>query len=229
MQPLWLLDSIGSRLIKDEQRAFSNLSVSSFGNYFLQLGIWGKSNSFAHHIAIKNRFLINTHSFGEIDLVADLDHLPLQNQTIDVVFLPHTLEQFDNHLGILGSIVNTINESGTLIVLGFNPASLWGLRYWASGKSFLPGIKRLISPHQYNLWLINLGFRVELIHYFHAIIPLRKRHDLPLMYKILNPFLCGCYMIVAKKEIVPLTLENQFIQGKTETVPLVDSFSRTRI
>ena len=115
MQPLWVLDSIGSRLIRDEQQAFSDLSISSFGNYFLQLGIWGHSNTFTDNTPIKNRFLITAHSFGEIALVADLDRLPLQDQTIDVVFLPHTLEQCDNHLEILSSCVNTINESGSLI------------------------------------------------------------------------------------------------------------------
>ena len=227
MQPLWLLDSIGSRLIIDEQQAFSDLSISSLGNYFLQLGIWGHSNTFTDNTPIKNRFLITAHSFGEIALVADLDRLPLQDQTIDVVFLPHTLEQYDNHLEILSSCVNTISESGSLVALGFNPASLWGVRHLFSGKNFLPGIQRLISPNQYTHWLVHLGFRVEKIHYFHAIIPLRKRHELPLTYKILNPFLCACYMIVARKEIIPLTLENQFIKGKKQTGSLADSMGRT--
>jgi hypothetical protein len=68
---------------------------------------------------------------------------------------------------------------------------------------------------------------VEKIHYFHAIIPLRKRHELPLTYKILNPFLCACYMIVARKEIIPLTLENKFIKGKKQTGSLADSMGRT--
>ena len=92
MQPLWLLDSIGSRLIIDEQQAFSDLSTSSFGNYFLQLGMWGQRNTFFAKTPIKNCFLIATQSSGEIDLVTDLDCLPLQEQTIDLVFLPHTLE-----------------------------------------------------------------------------------------------------------------------------------------
>ena len=136
MQPLWLLDSIGSRLIIDEQQAFSDLSVSSLGNYFLQLGIWGRSNTFTHKTHIKNCFLIATHSFSEIDLVADLERLPLQDETIDVIFLPHTLEHYNNHQDILSASTNAVNESGTLIALGFNPVSLWGLRHWFFRKRF---------------------------------------------------------------------------------------------
>ena len=228
MQPLWLLDSIGSRLIIDEQQAFSDLSVSSFGNYFLQLGIWGRTNTFTHKTQINNCFLIATHSFREIDLVADLDRLPLQDKTIDVIFLPHTLERYNNHQDILSSSNNAINESGALIVLGFNPISLWGLRHWFSGKNFLPGIHRLISPNQYTRWLVDFGFRVEKIHYFHAIIPQRKEHELPLKNKMFNPFLCACYMIVARKEVIPATLEKQFIKEKKQTVSLADSMSRAQ-
>ena len=226
MQPLWLLDSIGSRLIIDEQQAFSDLSTSSFGNYFLQLGMWGQRNTFFAKTPIKNCFLIATQSSGEIDLVTDLECLPLQEQTIDLVFLPHTLEQCKNHQEVLNSSTNAIKESGTLIALGFNPISLWGLRHWSSGKNFLPGIQRLISPNQYIRWLVDFGFRIEKIHYFHAIIPQRKEHELPLKNDMFNPFLCACYMIAAKKEVVPLTLEKQFIKGKKQTGSLVDSMSR---
>ena len=229
MQPLWLLDSIGSRLIIDEQQAFSDLSISSFGNYFLQLGIWGRSNTFTHKTHIKNCFLIATYSFGEIDLVADLDHLPLQDQTIDVVFLPHTLERYLNYLEILRASNNVISESGTLIALGFNPISLWGLRHWFSGKEFLSGTKRLISVNQYTHWLVDFGFRVEKIHYFHAIIPQRKRYELPLKNDMFNPFLCACYMITARKEMIPLTLEKPFIKGKRQKTSLVDSMGRMTI
>ena len=229
MQPLWLLDSIGSRLIIDEQQAFSDLSNLSFGNYFLQLGIWGRSNTFTHKTHIKNCFLIATHSFGGIDLVADLDCLPLQNQTIDVVFLPHTLEQCNNHQEILSASANAINEGGTLIALGFNPVSLWGLRQWFSGKVFLPGIQRLISANQYTRWLLDFGFRVEKIHYFHAIIPQRKRYELPLKNDMFNPFLCACYMLTARKEMIPLTLEKPFIKGKRQKTSLVDSMGRMTV
>ena len=229
MQPLWLLDSIGSRLIIDEQQAFSDLSNSSFGNSFIQLGIWGQRNTFFEKTPIKNCFLIATHSFGEIDLVADLDRLPLQDQTIDVVFLPHTLEQCNNHQEILSASANAINEGGTLIALGFNPVSLWGLRHWFARKDFLPGIQRLISPNQYTRWLLDFGFRVEKIHYFHAIIPQRKRYELPLKNDMFNPFLCACYMITARKEMIPFTLEKPFIKGKRQKTSLVDSMGRMTI
>ena len=125
MQPLWLLDSIGSRLIIDEQQAFSDLSISSFGNYFIQLGIWGRSNTFTHKTQIKNCFLIARHSFSEIDLVADLDRLPLQDQAVDVIFLPHTLEQHSNHQDILSASANAISVTLSLITLVLAPRMSW--------------------------------------------------------------------------------------------------------
>ena len=93
----------------------------------------------------------------------------------------------------------------------------------------LPDIQRIISSHLYTKWLFHLGFRVEKIHYFHAIIPLRKKLELPLKNKILNPFLYTCYMIVARKEIIQLTLENEFIKGSKQASSLADSMSRNTI
>ena len=71
MRPLWLLDSIGSRLIRDEQDAFADLAIASLDNYFLQLGIWGHDNTFTKINPIKNCFLISSDLLSEIDLVAD--------------------------------------------------------------------------------------------------------------------------------------------------------------
>jgi hypothetical protein len=36
-------------------------------------------------------------------------------------------------------------------------------------------------------------------------------------------------MIVARKEIIPLTLENQFIKGKKQTGSLADSMGRATV
>ena len=59
-------------------------------------------------------------------------------------------------------------------------------------------------------------------------MPQRKEHELPLKNKMFNPFLCACYMIIARKEAIPLTLEKQFIKGKKQNGSLADSMSRTQ-
>ena len=227
MRPLWLLDTIGSRLIQEEQEGLVDILGTSSGDRFLQIGNWGHSKAFTNHLRADEFFLVEQDVIEGVDLVAKFDRLPIQDQVIDVVFLPHTLEQEKVNKLILSSTTKLLKDDGKLIAIGFNPLSLWGLRHYLSGKRFLFGMHQLISVKRYTTWLIDLGFGIEKIHYFHAILPTVKRYDLPLKIHIFNPFLCACYMIVANKERIPMTLEKQFTRdGYKQSGSIADSMSR---
>jgi len=227
MRPLWLLDTIGSRLIQEEQEELADVLSTSIGKGFLQIGIWGHNKTFIKHFCADEFFLVEQAVIEGVDLVAKFDQLPIQDQMIDVVFLPHTLEQAKVNKPILNSTTKLLKNGGKLIAIGFNPLSLWGLRHYLSGKRFLFGMNQLISVKRYSTWLIDLGFGIEKIHYFHALLPAVKRYDLPLKIHIFNPFLCACYMIIANKERIPMTLDKQFKRNSyKQSGSLADSMSR---
>jgi len=227
MRPLWLLDTIGSRLIQEEQEELVDVMGTINGNGFLQIGIWGHSKTFTNHLRVDEFFLVEQDVIEGVDLVAKFDRLPIPDQMIDIVFLPHTLEQAKVNKPILNSATELIKDGGKFIAIGFNPFSLWGLRHYLSGKKFLFGMNQLISVKRYTTWLMGLGFGIEKIHYFHATLPTVRRYDLPLKINIFNPFLCACYMIVANKERIPMTLEKQFTRdGYKQSGSLADSMSR---
>ncbi len=227
MRPLWLLDTIGSRLIQEEQEGLVDILATSSGDRFLQIGNWGHSKTFTNHLRADEFFLVEQGVIEGVDLVAKFDRLPIQDQVIDVVFLPHTLEQAKVNKPILNSTTKLLKDGGKLIAIGFNPFSLWGLRHYLSGKRFLFGMNQLVSVKRYTTWLIDLGFGIQKIHYFHAILPTVKRYDLPLKIHIFNPFLCACYMIVANKERIPMTLDKKFTRDSYEQPgSLADSMSR---
>ena len=227
MRPLWLLETIGSRLIQEEQEELADVLSTSIGKGFLQIGIWGHNKTFTKHLLADEFFLVEQTAIEDVDLVAKFDRLPIQDQMIDVVFLPHTLEQAKVNKPILNSTTKLLKDGGKLIAIGFNPFSLWGLRHYLSGKRFLFGMHQLISVKRYTTWLIDLGFGIEKIHYFHAILPTVKRYDLPLKIHIFNPFLCACYMIIADKKRIPMTLDKQFKRNSyNQSGSLADSMSR---
>jgi len=226
MRPLWLLDAIGSRLIQEEQGELVDLMDTTIGNSFLQIGIWGHNKTFIKHLCADEFFLVEQAVIEGVDLVAKFDQLPIQDQMIDVVFLPHTLEQAKVNKPILNSTTKLLKNGGKLIAIGFNPLSLWGLRHYLSGKRFLFGMNQLISVKRYSTWLIDLGFGIEKIHYFHTILPTVKRYNFPLKIHIFNPFLCACYMIIANKEHIPMILEKQFKRNSyKQSGSLADSMS----
>jgi hypothetical protein len=227
MRPLWLIDTIGSRLIQEEQEELVDVMGTINGNGFLQIGIWGNSKTFTNHLRADEFFVVEQDVIEGVDLVAKFDRLPIQDQMIDIVFLPHTLEQAKINKPILSSTTKLLKDGGKLVAIGFNPLSPWGLRHYLSGKRFLFGMNQLVSVKRYTTWLIDLGFGIQKIHYFHAILPTVKRYDLPLKIHIFNPFLCACYMIVANKERIPMTLDKKFTRDSYEQPgSLADSMSR---
>ena len=60
-------------------------------------------------------------------LIADPSHLPLPNDSMDAVLLHHSLEFFDQPQALLKEAARVTLPKGELIIIGFNPRSLWGL------------------------------------------------------------------------------------------------------
>lgn len=60
-------------------------------------------------------------------LVADPAALPLPDDSMDLVLLQHSLELFARPHALLKEAARVTLAKGELVILGFNPVSLWGL------------------------------------------------------------------------------------------------------
>ena len=76
----------------------------------------------------------------------------------------------ENPHGVLRELDRVLRADGYIVILGFNPVSLWGLRHFLSRRRFPPGSRRLISEHRLRDWLSLLNFSVDhsSFHYFPA-------------------------------------------------------------
>jgi SAM-dependent methyltransferase len=100
------------------------------------------------------------------------DALPFDAASLDLVILPHALELArDPHLA-LREVERVLVPEGRVIIVGFNPASLWGTRQrlgrlrrrlWrgASGELFLPHAGEFVGYRRLRDWLRLLSFEVE--------------------------------------------------------------------
>jgi SAM-dependent methyltransferase len=91
---------------------------------------------------------------------ADFDALPFPANSLDLVVLPHTLELARDAHHTLREVERVLMPEGKVVVLGFNPMSLWGLRH-RFGGAFLPAEAELLSRRRLRDWLRLLGFEVE--------------------------------------------------------------------
>jgi SAM-dependent methyltransferase len=87
-------------------------------------------------------------------LIDDFGDLPIADESLDLLILPHLLEFSDDPHGLLREVDRVLRPEGKLIVTGFNPVSLWGL-------SRPTPRKQLISPPRVRDWLKLLNFENE--------------------------------------------------------------------
>ncbi|MDB5844881.1 MAG: Methyltransferase type 11 [Polaromonas sp.] len=102
-------------------------------------------------------------------LYADPAALPFSESTLDLVALPHTLELGSDPHSALREVARVLVPEGRVVISGFNPASLWGMRqrrdhlYRRFGYEglFLPEAGDYIGYWRLRDWLRLLDFEVE--------------------------------------------------------------------
>lgn len=86
--------------------------------------------------------------------------LPLASCSLDLALIPHVLEFSDNPHQILREVERVLMPEGSLIISGFNPRSLWGLRRALGKNQAYPWNGQFIALPRIKDWLALLGFEV---------------------------------------------------------------------
>jgi len=166
----WLGTAPGRYLLAWEQIQLDRVVVDLFGFHALQLGLPEldalRGNRMPHRWQASN----GGASPRAVALRCDTDALPFAERSLDLVVLPHTLELArDPHL-TLAEVERVLMPEGRVVILGFNPASLWGLRQRCGqlrqrlggrGPLFLPQPGDFIGYGRLRDWLRLLSFEVE--------------------------------------------------------------------
>ncbi len=97
--------------------------------------------------------------------------LPFPSQSLDLVVLPHTLELASDPHATLREVERVLMPDGRVVIVGFNPTSLWGLRQrlgrvrtgvgLGRGPLFLPHTGDFIGYWRLRDWLRLLGMELE--------------------------------------------------------------------
>ena len=107
-------------------------------------------------------------SHGRAQVHIRLEELPFASQSIDLLVLPHALEFADDPHRVLREVERVLMPEGQVVISGFNPISLWGMRQLA-GRSFnapfLPSEGQFLALKRLKDWLKLLGFEVNRGHF----------------------------------------------------------------
>lgn len=99
---------------------------------------------------------------GGVVVAASADALPFATASLDLVLLPHVLEFSPNPHQVLREVERVLRPEGSVILSGFNPLSLWGIRKHLAGEnSAYPWRGQYLSVRRTKDWLALLGFETQ--------------------------------------------------------------------
>jgi SAM-dependent methyltransferase len=209
---IWQDGELGRALLSAEARLLADIFDDVFGLELVQLGTWGVGRELLAHARIGRQSVIGEpEAPAGADLIASLAHLPVATGAVDAVLLPHTLEFASDPYAVLREADRVLAAGGPLMVLGFRPASFWGLRAAASRAGFPPGLRRTLSARRVRDWLGLLSYEVVSARsYLYRLPRAPSGSSEAAISSILRrgwlyPWPAGAYVLKARKRVYTLT------------------------
>ena len=248
----WLQSPPGRYLLAWEQAQLDRTVTDIFGFHALQLGVVElealRANRMPHRwVASPSLLAPEPLALPPVDdalstflpmslgasLHCDFDALPYPSQSLDLVVLAHALELARDPHDTLREVERVLRPEGRVVIVGFNPASLWGLRQsaghwrqrlggaWAGqAPLYLPSAGELIGYGRVRDWLRLLGFEVERGRFGCWAPPLRSERGLARMAWMDAagargwPVLGAVYLVEAVKRVRGMRLVGLARRGK---------------
>ena len=206
---LWFESSLGAHVLAAEQAILKQLLPGCFGYDLLQLSLQTDSLFDASPIHNKLKMGILPEDPGAFTGTAM--QLPFETDSMDVVLLHHLLEYYDSPQQILREVGRIALPSGHVVIVGFNPLSLWGAyRPIGQLRNLAPWCGRFIRPSRLMDWLTLLNFKIDRAQYTTYGLPVNGYSGaIPDYRQGLSrnanwPF-GAVYVIVASKQVSRLT------------------------
>lgn len=160
----WFSQPTGTRLLHAERDLLQQLVQGVFGYTLVQLQDYGHGLDIYAECPFKQRILIDEGAAGGLkpSLRGRSEQLPLAPDSTDLVVLPHSLDFATDPHGVLREVERVLIPEGRVVILGFNPISLWGLwRLVYQWRGDVPWCGHFLSYPRLHDWLGLLGFDVE--------------------------------------------------------------------
>ena len=225
----WLTSKSGKILSQYERKKVSRILPGLFGYHITQIGHY--QGGVLHSASrIGNKIVLHLEEDGlrdaDCDVLAGADSLPFAAHSIDVVIIPHVLEFTRNPGAVLKEVERVLIAEGHLIITGFNPWSLWGLwRLLPLWRNQSPWNGRFHGTSKLKNWLSLLDFELLEIDRFLFRPPIRHENMLRRLLfleklgKFCWPFFGAAYVILAKKQRVPLTPIKMSWRNRRKIIP----------
>jgi SAM-dependent methyltransferase len=211
----WFDTGLGRQLVNEERALVKSALDGAFGHSLLELGLSGRTLTSCPE-AIRRHYCLGPPLQRELgknlDILTGYADLPIATESQDVVVVHHLLEFIANPHNMLRELERITVPHGKLLIVGFNPLSLLGLKLHVLGRLSSDSVwqQHWLTISRLEDWLGLLGFRVERRWYGFHRLPFSKPEWLtrppPLEPESLrNLPMGGTFLLSATKYRVPVT------------------------
>ena len=152
----WFDSELGKELLTAEKAVVDRIVSSLFGVHLAQFSVDSRVKLYeespvTHCFSVIPRLELGV---DEHNLVADNKEIPLAHESVDVVVLHHALDFTDSPHQVLREASRILRPGGHVVIVGFNPLSVWGLyRLFSRKKDLPPWCAHFISHRRLSDWL----------------------------------------------------------------------------
>lgn len=203
----WFEAPLGRSLQALESACLREVLPTLFGRVAIQIGRIGRMDLMDASL-IATRGVLDTGCGGPVpDVWALAEALPLDTRSVDLCLLPHTLDFAEDPHQVLRETQRVLAPEGHLVLLGFNPLSLWGLRRVLGNRQTPPWSGRFIQLSRIKDWLMLLDFEWvggQMLYYRPPLTHEGLRERLHVLERIGDrwwPLGGAVYLLVARRRI----------------------------
>lgn len=225
----WHTSAAGQYALGWQAERYAQAAAGQFGYYALQLGCPALPTLAASRIA--QRWLALQHEaadFAAPQLRLDYHALPLQEASVDLLTLPHTLEHSANPALSIRDAARALVPQGQLLISGFNPRGLWFSPTLLPRRRQLglPDSRQLIALPALRQLLLAHGLQIERVQYGcwqglrSGAAPYPPAAWSERWGSRLLPHWGGCYFVQARKQVLGAHLLQAHWQNRWKILPL---------
>ena len=177
----WLQSEPGQYVQRFEQTCVDKMVADAFGYHALQVGLPNLDFLRANRMPFKAYVGTEAPAVSAEDwagvVLAQPEYLPFDSQSVDLLILPHGLEASTHPHQVLREVERVLVPEGRVVISGFNPWSLWGVRHRTPYLTpWLPQpVQAQVSLPRLKDWLKLLSFDIELGHFGCYVPPFRTQ------------------------------------------------------
>lgn len=157
----WFASQRGQEVLLAEREILDQVLPGMFGYHFMMMGAFDPSD-ICDSSVISHRFFVSDRYVDGTKVGASANQLPFQTNSVDVALLHHSLDFERDPHRVLKEVARVVIPGGKVVIVGFNPFSLWGLiRLMNWRRDRLPWAARFLSALRLSDWLHLLDYSID--------------------------------------------------------------------